>query len=474
MTPLFVDLYNNNFYFADILLHEGGANSQNIHINHPNYDPMVLETNYAALSLLLQYGRIYDNFDNNEIFTPTIKSKALILSCVCNRSAAVLVLLKNGADPDFEDSSGKTALYFACERNHTKCVSLLLEYGALHYASCVHSFEISIPLGVAVSNNSIDCVKLLLEHGVHPDIIKNKLNQEVTSYALRNAANNGYHEILQLLLQYGATPDYQRPGEMLKYPTPLRLAYLNNHSKCVELLMEYHADINHVDEYNKTLLYLACEQNNVEWVKLLLFTYKSDIYIASTPGGNITVPPMKLTTERGYYKCLALLLEYEANLPVIEQKIDHTELFLKACERGNVRCVELYLKCGVSPNIKHPSYSKPLQLACVVGNLKCVACLIQHGAEVNGFDHTTKSTVLSSIYCGKASVLYYLIHHGAHLNIKDRHGHNPLQFAFGLQRMNCVKVLLKFGADKETMKTPKISVIVVSIHLLFKTIAFYI
>ena len=77
----------------------------------------------------------------------------------------VLQLLQRGVPPDSkyyerEQRSYRSPLYISCWFNRRQSAEYLLKWGA----SVATTLEGSIPLHGASSNNSIDCVKLLLEH----------------------------------------------------------------------------------------------------------------------------------------------------------------------------------------------------------------------------------------------------------------------------------------------------------------------
>ena len=74
-------------------------------------------------------------------------------------------LLKKGGDPNSEyykrKHNGSTPLHEACSNNHPQTAKLLLQQGA--YLKSLNS-DNDIPLKVAVIKNSMECVKLLMDH----------------------------------------------------------------------------------------------------------------------------------------------------------------------------------------------------------------------------------------------------------------------------------------------------------------------
>ncbi len=74
-------------------------------------------------------------------------------------------LLKKGGNPNSEyykrKHNGWTPLHEACSNNHPQTAKLLLQKGA--YLRSLNS-DNDIPLKVAVVKNSMECVKILMDH----------------------------------------------------------------------------------------------------------------------------------------------------------------------------------------------------------------------------------------------------------------------------------------------------------------------
>lgn len=104
------------------------------------------------------------------------------------------------------------------------------------------------PLAVAADNKHINMVKLLLEHGAHPDT-----SEKECLTPLQLAVIHDQIEIARLLLAHNATPDYvdtacakrRQYKRVPRYPadeTPLLLAVNRKNIPMITLLLDYGAD----------------------------------------------------------------------------------------------------------------------------------------------------------------------------------------------------------------------------------------
>ncbi|MFW2600358.1 ankyrin repeat domain-containing protein [Aliarcobacter butzleri] len=133
--------------------------------------------------------------------------------------------LKNGANPNEQDSRGWT------------------------------------PLMIASAERNKEIVELLLEYGADPNI-KNYLNRTALNYSSRY----GFIEIVKLLLKNGANPNIDN---IINENSPLMAASEFGHLGVVKLLIEYGADVSSKCFNNRTALDLAEENKHGDIAKVL-------------------------------------------------------------------------------------------------------------------------------------------------------------------------------------------------------------
>ena len=190
--------------------------------------------------------------DLSEKFDPT----ALINAVKNNDFDTIQTLIAQGADVNFKQSDGGTALMFASGIGNVECVKELIAHDAdvnvkynngmtpLMYASmrnypqivrmlCEKNVDINADdegwsaLNKAAGKGSIDCVNILLEKGADPNTKDNDGQS-----ALMSAASEGHSEIVKQLIQKGANC-----GAKDNYNVDaLMYAAKHGHTSCAKLI----------------------------------------------------------------------------------------------------------------------------------------------------------------------------------------------------------------------------------------------
>ncbi|OWK01504.1 HACE1, partial [Cervus elaphus hippelaphus] len=87
--------------------------------------PMVMADQHRSVSELLSNSK----FDVNYAFG-RVKRSLLHIAANCGSVECLVLLLKKGANPNYQDISGCTPLHLAARNGQKKCMSKLLEYSA--------------------------------------------------------------------------------------------------------------------------------------------------------------------------------------------------------------------------------------------------------------------------------------------------------------------------------------------------------
>ncbi|KAF7591831.1 Ankyrin repeat domain-containing protein 44 [Aspergillus hancockii] len=190
------------------------------------------------------------------------KATPLMLAAACGHKDMTELLVNHGADVNNEIPEGYTPLLAAVAQGHTEIVEYLLANGASVTAMLdVHCYE---PLELAVHENRLEVVKVLLRHGVDPN----------KSSPLTIAAKRGYMEValeyaqpmmVDLLLKYGGNIEYRDPCGM----TPLVWAAFWRNEQATEALLRHGANVN-ACRRGATALTVAIDEGEESVVKLLL------------------------------------------------------------------------------------------------------------------------------------------------------------------------------------------------------------
>ena len=148
-------------------------------------------------------------------------------ACAAGREERVRDLLEEDpAQVNAIADDGFHPLELACFFGHYEIAELLLEYGASVDEPSHNPMEV-MPLHSAVASQSLEIVRLLLEHGAP---VNARQSEDFTP--LHAAAQNGDLEIMHLLLAYGADPD----ARDVEGKTPLWFAEAEGHQAAADLL----------------------------------------------------------------------------------------------------------------------------------------------------------------------------------------------------------------------------------------------
>ena len=184
---------------------------------------------------------------------------------------AVEVLLKNGAFIDQQGFHYESALIIACKKGFTEIAGMLLASGA--EVNPVHDNSMGSPLRIAVENEHIELVKLLLEKGAifgrSSLNIANRMGKTDVVEALlaseslfMQASYDGDVEEVKQLLDNGAdtdTLDARGRSALILSLKGLLLSYRQDYDgiTLVELLLDHGVDVNIQSEEGDTALLLA-------------------------------------------------------------------------------------------------------------------------------------------------------------------------------------------------------------------------
>jgi len=315
-------------------------------------------------------------------------------------------------DVDTKNEHNKTALYYACENGHAEVAQYLLDNGA----------SVSLgekPLVAAVTGKHVTLVQLLLTHGAHPDALEESVKYSSRQkLPLHIAADDCNTELVELLLKHGANVDiteytghtalHNAVNDHLGAASALSwyTADTKNLKAVIDILLENKADVNIVNNYGKTPLYIAAKRGLLDIVRKML----------EVCGGN---------PNRG------------SSLVV-------------ACQRQNVELANVLLMHGADPNIESETESRydiPLFIAVDNDNKEMIKSLLNAGASVNAVNYEGINPVclaageIISIdnnrsnyshsrdgdrLTEKLSTIRLLLQHGAHFSFPMQDGESPL------------------------------------------------
>ncbi len=307
----------------------------------------------------------------------------------------------------------------------------------------------------------------LLDHGANV----NGRNAETGASALLYGVLSGREATVQLLLSRGARLDFRyRGGQMI-----LHIAVSQGNPAIAKDLVGAHADINAVDERDRTPLDEAVLHDQLPAV-LLLLNHGSDIHRVHkidgrgplheasikgfanlirplvAAGGHPTaqdrfgLSPLDLALDYKNENVVAALLGLDIQSEAMEKAagsaMEHAVL------RGQTEIVKLLIQGGLPVNRHTPEGSTYLSDAALKGKKEVVQLLLAHGANVNAENQTGGTPLHDAALGGNPEVIRLLLDWGASIDARDKESNaTPLMMAASLGRSGAVAILLQFGAN---------------------------
>ena len=392
------------------------------------------ENNTYMLKLLLKQGAPVNKKYSNGSTALHIAAAKGYTECMD------ILLLEEATNIEERNNKGHTALHMAVLQNHHKCVKSLVYAGgdvnakdndgctALDiatkkgYQECLNAlrwrvkYNVSSILCVAASEDDIRWVKILLARGVN---VNEKDANSCT--ALYTAANEGHRDLVIFLLEKGAEVNAKHN---LRGYTPLHCAAEKGYIEIVKILLEKGADVNAKNTENYTPLHVAALQGHIDIVKILL-EKGADVNAKDTEDST----PLHFAAQAGNMDIIEILLGKGADANVINS--------------SGKRALEVSNGNGFTP----------MHLAIQKNDIGLLELLLDKGGirAVYSYDKDFDTSVHWAARNDNPICLRMLLDKipGA-VGVINTHNHNtPLHLAAQYGRIECVKILLERGADKD-------------------------
>ncbi len=268
-----------------------------------------------------------------------------------------------GADVNYVDNNGDTALTSAALRSHIAIVTVLLDAGAnVNQADRLGNTALIL----AASRGYTNIVRLLLDHNANV----NRVNTYGVT-ALILAAEHGRTEIVGMLMEHGAT-----------IPTGEQLLNISN--------LEYAKQVLHAVFEGNELAYAAALGNIKRLVELLsTLPQKTITENISTQVQAQPQSPQAQSLPAQFRKLLASYAILPPTIPSqppqllnLNRQDSHGMTALHwAAAQGHDNIVRLLFDYGANINIPNAEGNTPLHIVARNGNLSMVKLLLELGAD---------------------------------------------------------------------------------------------
>ncbi|KAK4159023.1 ankyrin repeat-containing domain protein [Cladorrhinum sp. PSN259] len=389
-------------------------------------------------------------------------NEALKLAAQRGSEQIVELLVYAGADINWKNDAGNTAVMFAVPRGHQEVVRVLIEQGAdvdakdsqgnglLHWAIRypetvrllsdkganvqARNHQGKTPLHWAAQEGQTETVQILLQSGSE---INAKDKHGFTP--LHSAALKGHHYTAKLLLENGANPSETDNNGWI----PLHAALLNHHSSTITLLSQSLPNPQETITDFATLL----SQPHTKPILASLASQKS-------PSNTPLSTPLLLAINSTHH---SLLLSSLANLSSASEINSpdpvgtYTPLTL-SCSLGLYQISETLLQNSASPNIPDKTGTYPIHYAALNGDTALIELLLSFdadaGATIPGSNSATALLLASQQwYPLTVDALIRQQAQGADiLNVPDQYGRTMLHYA---AEQESGKALLRYAVTEK-------------------------
>ncbi|KAJ7875974.1 ankyrin repeat-containing domain protein [Mycena leptocephala] len=288
--------------------------------------------------------------------------------------------------------------------------------------------------------------RLLIEHGANVNVQGGDFGN-----ALQAASYNGHINLVQLLIEQGATLMHRLLIEHSAnvnaqgghFGNALQAASLHGHINIVQLLIEQGADVHAQGGHFGNALQAASFHGHINIVQLLI-EHSADVNAQGGDFGNA----LQAASSKGHMNIVQLLIEHSANANAqgghfgnalqAASSERHIDIVQAALSEGHIDIVQLLIEHGADVNAQGGEYGSTLQAASYNGWINIAQLLIEHGVDVHAQGGKYGSALKAALYRGPDRQVQLILDH-----------HNTL-----IQRLeNIAQLLRNNGAHEEDPRT---------------------
>eukprot|EP00111_Clytia_hemisphaerica_P024707 TCONS_00072807-protein len=353
----------------------------------------ILEENLEACKILIAKGADV-NLAKLRGLTP------LHLACVKDSVEIVKLLVREGARVTGTDEIREIPLHKAARNDKVEIVKFLLETDPSQVN--IEDLDKQTPLIESAAKNNFAITELLLSHGAGIEACDKFMKTSLFWAAEKNSL-----EVFKVLLQHIKDNELDLK-ELIEQRdtyehTPLHIAAKGGHTEIVQILVEHGATVSTLNDQERTPLHTAADNGFIDVARVLIKAKPSMIDEQNASG----YTAVHLAAKSGKNEMLSFLLENNAdNNPQDNHML--TPLALASYE-GHKDCVKTLLHYRAAVEARDPNNKTSLFFAAAEGHAEVVKCLLDHGANVTHKDRTGQNLLDVAIKEGKVDVANVLL-----------------------------------------------------------------
>jgi ankyrin repeat protein len=342
---------------------------------------------------------------------------------------------------EFGSEGSKTrALFWAAKMSSLDCIRVLLQHGA---NSNSIGIDRQTPLTIAAQYGHLNAVHMLLDDPNTDITLKGKSGRSALSFA----AGNGHLKIVEALLERGAfRPDDQDNTRW----TPLFWAVQGDYASIVQLLLKQpSANINQIDKSGRSVLSWAAGEGARRALKVLLGQSSVDLNLKDAKGRSA----LSWAAGNGQREVVMTLL-HRTGIDKATKDNDLRNAISWACQGGHTNTLRTLLKneCGGEDDADVDAWT-PLLWALFVRSPATVEALLStRRVRIDRQDSYGRTALIWAASYGYLDVVQLLLSWKAALHIKNRRGHTAADVA-RLEGQIEVWEFLEAERDKEAKRS---------------------
>ncbi len=373
----------------------------------------------------------------------------LFLACKNNDLKSVIELLADGANANYQDNYGDTALITICgnDKPNIDIIDSLIAAGANINIKANDGWT---ALMVAVDKNYTDISLKLINRGADVNF---KDNYNVT--ALMRACGRGNIDIVNALIQAGA--DVNVKGNTDGSTALIQAIGGNAPTEVIKKLIKAGANINiKSDKFGTTPLMAACFMNNLSLIDILLEA-GANVNIKNNAGETALTAICSISEGTPNKDILTKLIKAGADVNAEDKNGQSVLMF--ACIYHELDFINYIIQAGANINKQGAHGFTALMGACgrEISSTEIVKTLIRLGADVNARASDGWTALMIASEKGYTEICLELIKAGANTSFiemntgLDESGIpitiNAVSLAIDNNHMKTAKMLIDNGAD---------------------------